>query len=445
MAKTSIPLDDPQARQALEVRQAPYWYAVAPGLALGYRRGALGGHWIVRMQDRDMVPQRKQERLGRSDDLRDHGKLDPDGVKILSFKQAIGKAKAIFRGVPASHWTDPDAMKIDLRVRDAVLAYLKWMEHHRQRSWARSFQMAECHILRAPLADIPLKDLEMEHISNWHIAIAESARMTRAGQAKTGGKRIPYQMTPELEAARKARRSTANRILSILKAALTYQRKQRRDSTPVKDTWEDVGKFEDAGVISTRYLTLDDQRKLVDNCGPGIKELVEGALVTGARYSELAGLKVKDVFLDQGTLRLMHAKQGKDKPVNLPMVREAIEYFRALVEGRNPGDLVFRKVDGSSWGKNHHSRQFKDCVKAAELAPIRFHELRHSFAITQLQMGTQPHLVAQALGHASLAMLVRHYSPFLEGWVNEPLRNKSYWTGVTSRTRTPDPLASAKG
>ena len=445
MDKPTLRLDDPQARHDLEQRPAPYWYVVAPGLALGYRRGVLGGHWLVRMQDHAMDPPRRQEGIGRSDDLRDHGRLEPDGMMILSFKQAVDKAKAMFRGVPASHWKDPAAMKTNLMVRDAVMNYLGWLENHRKRSWPRSLQMAECHILHAELADIPLKNLEMEQITKWHLAIADSKKMTRAGRVKTGGKRIPHGETPALEAARCARKSTANRVLGILKAALTFQKGQRKGSTPDDGTWKEVKMFRDAGVTSEHYLTLDDQRKLVDVCGPGIKELVEGALVTGARFSELAGLRVMDVLVDRGILHLLHAKQSKDKPVNLPLVREAVEYFKALIQGRKPGDLVFPKGDGFPWGKNHHSRAFKACLKTAGLEPMRFHQLRHSFAITQLQMGTDPHLVAQALGHTSLAMLVRHYSPFLSGWVNEALRLNSHWTGVTSRTRMKDPQSPVKG
>jgi integrase len=440
MDKPTIRLDDPQFRKDLEQRPAPYWYSVAPGLALGYRRGVLGGHWLVRMQDREMAPPRRQVGVGRADDLRDHGKLEPDGVKILDFRQAVSKAKAIFRGVPASHWIDPEAMKTDLQVKHAVRNYLGWMELHRERSWPRSYQMAECHILNTSLAEIVLKSLETENITNWHFAIAESMKMTRAGRSNMGGKRIPLGDTPELKAARCARKSTANRVLGILKAALTYQRRQRRDSTPDEATWRDVENFVDAGVTSDRFLTVEEQLKLVDACGPGIKELVEGALVTGVRYSDLAGLRVKDVLVDLGILRLLHSKQGKNKPVNLPLVREAIEYFKIQVQGRRPGDYVFTKEDGSPWGKNHHSRQFKACVVKAGLEPIQFKELRHSFAITQLQMGTDPHLVAQALAHASLVMLERHYAPFLGKWVHEPVRNKSHWTGVTSRTRVKNPL-----
>jgi integrase len=444
MDNPPLRLDDPQSRHDLAQRQAPYWIALAPGLALGYRRGILGGHWLVRMTDRDNDPPRKQIGLGRSDDLRDHGKLEPDGQKILSFAQAQAKAKALFRGVPASHWTDPAEMKTDLRVRDAVENYLGWMERHRTRSWSRTQQMADCHILKSTLAGLPLKTLEMEHIANWHYALAESGKMTRAGRTATGGKRIPQGNAAELETARCARRSTANRVLGVLKAALTFQRKLRRDSTPDPATWGDVENFSDAGVTSERYLTLEEQRKLVDACGPGIQELVEGALVTGARFSELAELKAKDVLLDQGLLRLRHAKQGKNKSVQLPLVREAIAYLRDRVEALKPGDLVFTKADGSSWGRNHHSRPFKACLVTAGLEPMRFHELRHSFAVTQLQLGTDPHLVAQALGHTSLVMLVKHYSPFLGGWANEPLRLKSHWTGVTSRTRMDDPLLSPK-
>jgi integrase len=44
------------------------------------------------------------------------------------------------------------------------------------------------------------------------------------------------------------------------------------------------------------------------------------------------------------------------------------------------------------------TREFGPLLRSAELLPIRFHDLRHTFATLQLAAGTNPKIVSEVLG-----------------------------------------------
>jgi len=49
-------------------------------------------------------------------------------------------------------------------------------------------------------------------------------------------------------------------------------------------------------------------------------------------------------------------------------------------------------------------------MRRAELPPIRFHDLRHTFATLQLTVGTNPKIVSEVLGHKEVAITLDRYS-----------------------------------
>ena len=83
-------------------------------------------------------------------------------------------------------------------------------------------------------------------------------------------------MSPE---AARRRRSTANRVLTILKAALDLARHNRRIDTD--DAWALAKPFREVDAPKIRYLSDDEIRRLVNACPPYFLELVTAALLTG--------------------------------------------------------------------------------------------------------------------------------------------------------------------
>jgi hypothetical protein len=111
-------LETRTARSKLERRQKPYWFTVANGIALGYRRNAGPGAWNVRAADGKGGNWIKS--FAVADDQE-----DANGAQILTFWQAADRAKALARGQDADAGrpaTVSEALadyEVDLGVRGA--------------------------------------------------------------------------------------------------------------------------------------------------------------------------------------------------------------------------------------------------------------------------------------------------------------------------------------
>ena len=73
-------------------------------------------------------------------------------------------------------------------------------------------------------------------------------------------------------------------------------------------------------------------------------------------------------------------------------------------------DLVFCNAIGDYWLDSSLTYAFKVLLKKAGLPNIRFHDLRHSAATLLLQMGIQPKVVQELLGHSKISITMDIYS-----------------------------------
>jgi hypothetical protein len=76
------------ARERLPARHQPYWRGIDAGAALGYRKGAQGGVWLVRIADPTAGGGYRQASFARADDA-----LRADGTEVLDFRQAESTAR----------------------------------------------------------------------------------------------------------------------------------------------------------------------------------------------------------------------------------------------------------------------------------------------------------------------------------------------------------------
>src|SRR5262245_55667757 len=83
------------------------------------------------------------------------------------------------------------------------------------------------------------------------------------------------------------RQATANRVFTVLRAALNHA---FRDGKISHDEWRKVQAFQSVDTARSRYLTIDEARRLLNACEPHFRLLVQAALQTGARYGQLAKL-----------------------------------------------------------------------------------------------------------------------------------------------------------
>src|SRR5215471_12211909 len=383
-------LDTREARSKLKARGKPYWRVIEPGLHLGYRRlKGRAGTWSARHY---LGSQQYQlEAIGTADDL-----SDPDGVAILSYWDAQTKARE--RMVRRAHATA--GRTPPLTVWAAVEAYLEWLESNRKSAYDAR-RRAEAFIY-PKLGDIECETLTTDALHKWHVALAKEAPRVRT---KPGAKQQHRVFSADEEAVRR-RRASANRVLTILKAALNRAWRQGKISSDA--AWRRVEPFEDVDAARVRYMTIAEAKRLINASDPGFRDLVQAALQTGGRYGELIRLRCHDFNSDTGTLAIRQSKSGK--PRHVVLTNEGTAFFSQVCAGRPGHATMFVKADGKPWGRGHQGPLMAAACERAKISPsIGFHGLRHTWASLAVMAGMPLMVVAKNLGHRDTRMVEMHY------------------------------------
>jgi integrase/recombinase XerD len=154
-----------------------------------------------------------------------------------------------------------------------------------------------------------------------------------------------------------------------------------------------------------RLLESPPEAELVGLRDRAILELLYGA---GLRISELTGLDVDDVDLEEGSVRVL-GKGGKERDV--PVGRFAREAVAAYLSRARPSfataksrAALFLNQRGGRLTRQGCSQLLAKAVKAAGITRrVTPHTLRHSFATHLLEGGADVRVVQELLGHASVA------------------------------------------
>ena len=261
----------------------------------------------------------------------------------------------------------------------------------------------DTHILPI-FGKILVTHITTNQIKHWHqkLAITPRRRRTQASLKQKFGD------VPKTDQGKRSRKSTANRILTVLKAILNkaFNDDFVKDDTP----WRKVKPFPNTDEPITRFLTTVESIRLINASPADLHDLIKAALFTGARFGELARLQVKHVNIDSGMIYITpEAKSGKGR--HIPLHSDAIDYFQSLIAGKVGKDRVLVKIDGKIWGKNHQVRPLLEACKVAKIEPsISFHELRHTYASMLAQLGVDLLIISKLLGHADIRITSRHYA-----------------------------------
>ncbi|MBI2778381.1 MAG: site-specific integrase [Gammaproteobacteria bacterium] len=388
-SQRSVKLETRTARLKLPIGSRNF-VTICEGVALGYRRTGEGfGTWQARIWDGTQYHYRK---LGVADDHR-----DTNGVDVLSFIQAQDLARAFIEEI-----TNPKVTLRPVTVAEAVERYLKWYREHR-RAYKETETTIKAHIL-PHFNNRLITEISTHEIRHWHNTLAAQPARVRV---RTGAKPA-YKDKPVTEGQKRSRKSTANRILTVLKAILN--KAFQDELIPDNAAWRRVKPFANADEPITRFLTEAECTRLINTCRPDFRQLVKSALFTGARYSELARLCVADVNTDTGMIYVSpEAKSGRGRHV--PLSAEGLDFFKSQIAGRSGKEPVFTREDGTPWGKNHYSRLLKQSCAIAKIEPeIGFHELRHTYASLLAQAGADLLTISKLLGHSDTRITSRHYA-----------------------------------
>jgi integrase len=405
-------LDTRTVRLKLPPRREPYWRNIQEGRAIGYRRlaGGKAGTWIARHYD--PAEGRRYEAVGAADDM-----LDADGTRTLTFGQAQDKAREWFCQI------ERDAGRVvePLTVQHAMADYLEDYVIRGGKALPDLKRAVNAHILPA-LGDKLVSDLTFAALRSWHQKLAAApARLRTKVKAKKANVR-----QAETVDAKRARRASANRVLTVLKASLSLAYREGR--VPSDDAWRRVAPFPKVDAARVRYLTDPEAVRLVNACPGDFRKLVTAALLTGCRYGELVALRAGDFDAGAAVLHIREAKAGK--PRSVPLTDDAARFFTAETAGKARTALVLAREDAGTWGKSHQSRPLRDACTAAKIAPVvSFHILRHSFASRLATQNVPMAVIAAALGNTE-AMCARHYAHLAPGYVADTIRQYAGGMGI---------------
>ena len=154
-----------------------------------------------------------------------------------------------------------------------------------------------------------------------------------------------------------------------------------------------------------RMIAQIDMSKSESHRNRAIIEMLYGS---GLRVSELVNLRLSDMYLKEGYLRIT-GKGSKQRLV--PVSPVAVKWFRYWLEDRNRLDIKPEAVDIAF--VNRYGRQLTRAMiftiiktlarEAGIQKTISPHTLRHSFATHLLQNGADLRIIQQLLGHESIS------------------------------------------
>lgn len=407
--KPSPKIQTPSSRRSIKQTPKLHVAKIFTGLAVGYRKGKNGGNWFARRHDTGM--KYTFEWLGVADDLG-----DADGIAVLSFDQAQEAARSWFKrkaqeetgGVVAGPYT----------VARAMDDYISDRESSTRKPKGRDRRIVEAHI-KPTLGRIELNKLTHGKVKTWRDGLATAAPRLRTRPGKPQAYREVDASDPD---AMRRRQATANRILTVLKAALNHA---HTESSRISSNaaWVNVKPFRKVDVPKIRFLTVDEVDALAPACEPSFQRLVKAALLTGCRYGELVAMDVEAFDEGKGTVYVADSKNGESRYVDLN--DEGIAFFAEVTKQRKPKELIFQRSNGKPWKQSEQQRPMDDACESAKLEGVTFHILRHTYASHSLMNGMTIEVLAQQLGHKDTRITMRHYAHLCPTFKQESVRRNA--------------------
>lgn len=190
-----------------------------------------------------------------------------------------------------------------------------------------------------------------------------------------------------------------------------------------------------------RFYDINQVKKLLDvldNESVKYKTLIQLALDSGARRSEICALRWSDInmethmmsitkslkvvegVIDEKTTKTESSKReimlSESTIKQLEAYREWQNAYKLINKQRWIGtdDRIFTAIDGSYMFPGTCDHILRKIVKKYNLDPICFHELRHTCASLLINSGIDPKTVSKRLGHADTSITMEIYTHSFE-------------------------------
>ena len=175
-----------------------------------------------------------------------------------------------------------------------------------------------------------------------------------------------------------------------------------------------------------RIASPDEAAKLLDGLRAEDRPLWATALYAGLRRGELMGLRIEDVDLAAGVIRVERSYDPKERVFvepksragrrKVPIAAVLRDYLvsHKLTLGRSEGLFFGRTAETPFDDSSLAARAETDWTKA-KLEPITLHESRHTFASLMIAAGVNAKALSAYLGHSAVAITFDRYGHLMPG------------------------------
>jgi integrase len=152
----------------------------------------------------------------------------------------------------------------------------------------------------------------------------------------------------------------------------------------------------------TRFLTEEEEARLLACCNPQLRPLVITALHTGFRKSELLSLRWGNIDFRHRLAKVEAAYTKTHEARSVPMTETLTATLKSLKMSAagDPTSTVF--------GYRNVTKTFARAVTRAGLVDFTFHDLRHTFASRLVMAGVDLATVKELMGHKHITMTLRY-------------------------------------
>lgn len=208
--------------------------------------------------------------------------------------------------------------------------------------------------------------------------------------------------------------ATISRNIASIKAFYKYLLKNKLVENNIVDTViSPKVEKKDLTILSVKEVEkLLEQPKSTDLKGQRDKAMLETLYATGIRVTELINIKVQDVNLNAGHIKVKKKSKERIIPIgNVAMkcLKDYINNARPLLIKTEEEDTLFINTNGQQmtrqgfWKILKHYKEEANIEK--ELTP---HTIRHSCAVHLLQNGAEIKIVQEILGHTDVASTIMY-------------------------------------
>jgi integrase len=301
---------------------------------------------------------------------------------------------------------------------DAAAEWLRYVEFDRKRrqTTLRDYRHVVDHALLPVFGDVPLDQLTSEMIDAFRSHLVDEDRLT----ARTINKYLVL-LNGILKRAQRHWGLTTNPALGIerqpVRRATEFRVLSGEEVEALVRTIAD-GRHH---AVAKRTLT-DSELDARARSDAQDAALVLTAAYAGLRLGELRALRWRDVDFERRIVHVRRAftqanedvpKSGRARAV--PMVDQiarSLDQLSRRDTHTGPDDLVFPNPTGGYLEDSALRRRYYRALKAAGIAHLRFHDLRHTFGTLAVQEFPLSDVKAY-MGHADIAttMIYVHHVP----------------------------------